>query len=70
MTLLKMQNMKTMMMMKSTMINLFSIFYPLVMLIFTLIGFVSGWILHKEFGYGKSTDQCTQECCNRSIKKR
>ena len=70
MTLLKMQNMKTMMMMKSTMINLFSIFYPLVMLIFTLIGFVSGWILHKEFEDGKSTDQCTQECCNRSIEKR
>lgn len=69
MTLLKMQNMKTMMM-KSTMINLFSIFYPLIMLMFTLIGFVSGWILHKEFGDGKSTDQCTQECCNRSIEKR
>ena len=40
------------------------------MLVFTLIGFVSGWILHKEFGDGESIDQCTQECCNRSIEKR
>ena len=37
---------------------------------FTLIGFVSGWILHKEFGDGESTYQCIQECCNRSIEER
>jgi len=40
------------------------------MLQFVIIGFVSGWILHKEFGDGKSSNQCTQECCNRSIKER
>ena len=54
----------------NSIVMMFSIFYPLVMLQFVLIGFVSGWILHKEFGDGKSIDQCTQEHCDRDIKER
>jgi len=40
------------------------------MLMFAFIGFVAGWILHKEFGDGESTDECTQEHCDRDIEER
>ena len=35
----------------------FDIFLLFIFLAFFLIGFVSGYIIHKEFGDGQDTDQ-------------